>query len=153
MGGELAALVATPGLKQLLDRFAQEHLLRFEKPVSNLFEFLTSNTIRSGDEKFLAEEDLSGFIAEVFELPLLTNAHLTASPSLFARCQAMGFQRGQNGHVPVMTQGPGILLAHYDPHAPLPTCFHKENIQLVLCTWSAFTKLAEAWDWRYGRPT
>lgn len=151
--GESAALIATPGLQQLLDRFAQEHLLRFEEPVSNLFEFLTSNTIRSGDENFLGEEDLTGFIAEVLELPFLTNAHPTASPTLFARCQALGFQRLRNGHVPVMTQGPGILLAHYDPHAPLPPCFHKENIQLVLCTWSAFQKLAEAWDARYAGST
>lgn len=150
---EASALIVTPGLQQLLDRFAQEHLLRFEEPVPNLFEFLTSNTIRSSDENFLGEEDLTGFIAEVMELPFLTNVHITASPTLFARCQALGFQREQNGHVPVMTQGPGILLAHYDPHVPLPACFHKENLQMVLCTWSAFQKLAEAWDERYAGPT
>lgn len=153
MLGESAALIATPGLLQLLDRFAQEHLLRFEEPVPNLFEFLTSNTIRSNDEKFLGEEDLTGFIAEVLELPFLTNAHITPSPTLFARCQALGFQRSRNGHVPVMTQGPGVLLAHYDPHVPLPAYFHKENIQLVLCTWSAFQKLAEAWDERQTGPS
>ncbi|MBK7091779.1 MAG: hypothetical protein IPH59_08670 [bacterium] len=60
---EASALIVTPGLQQLLDRFAQEHLLRFEEPVPNLFEFLTSNTIRSSDENFLGEEDLTGFIA------------------------------------------------------------------------------------------
>ena len=150
---EIPALIATPGLQQLLDRFAQEHLLRFEDRVANLFEFLTSNTIRSSDENFLGEEDLTGFIAEVLELPFLTNVHITAAPTLFARCQALGFQREQNGHVPVMTQGPGILLAHYDPHVPLPAGFHKENLQLVLCTWSAFQKLAEAWDERYAGPS
>jgi len=89
----------------------------------------------------------------MLELPFLTNAHITASPTLFARCQALGFQRSRNGHVPVMTQGPGILMAHYDPHVPLPACFHKENIQLVLCTWSAFQKLAEAWDERHTVPS
>ena len=60
---EAARLIATPGLQQLLDRFAQEHFLRFEEPVANLFEFLTSNTIRSSDESFLGEEDLTAFIA------------------------------------------------------------------------------------------
>ena len=94
---EARALIVTSGLQQLLDRFAQEHLLRFEEPVPNLFEFLTSNTIRSSDENFLGEEDLTGFIAEVLELPFLTNAHITASPTLFARCQALGFRRDQNG--------------------------------------------------------
>ena len=61
---DAAQLIATPGLQQLLDRFAQEHFLRFEERVANLFEFLTSNTIRSTDESFLGEEDLSAFIAE-----------------------------------------------------------------------------------------
>src|ERR1039457_88563 len=64
---EAARLIATPGLQQLLDRFAQEHFLRFEEPVANLFEFLTSNTIRSSDESFLGEEDLTAFIAEALE--------------------------------------------------------------------------------------
>lgn len=148
-----AALATTPGLQHLLERFAQEHRLNFETPVPNLFEFLTSNTIRSCSETFLGEEDLAGFIAEVSELPLLTNVHMAASPALSARCQALGFQRDANGPVPVLTQGPGILLAHYDPHAALSACFHRENIQLVLCTWSAFQKLAESWDQHYAGPT
>jgi type II secretory ATPase GspE/PulE/Tfp pilus assembly ATPase PilB-like protein len=149
---EAARLIATAGLQQLLDRFAQEHLLRFEEPVANLFEFLTSNTIRSTDESFLGEEDLTAFLAEALELPFLTNSHLGAAPALFARCQALGFHRAPGGHVPVMAQGPGLLAAHYDPYVPVPGCFHKENVQLVLCTWSAFQKLAELWDQRYPGP-
>jgi type IV pilus assembly protein PilB len=146
-------LVITPGLQQLLDRFAQEHVLRFEEPVPNLFEFLTSNTIRSSDESFLGEEDLSAFIAEASELPLLTNSHLVTSSGLLGRCQALGFERGPNGPVPVLSQGPGILLAHYDPHTTLPRCFHRENIQWLLCTWSTFQKMSSAWDERYPGPS
>ncbi|HOC54221.1 MAG TPA: GspE/PulE family protein [Verrucomicrobiota bacterium] len=146
-------LFPTPGLQQLLDRFTQEYCLRFEEPVSNLFEFLTSNSIRSSDEDFLGEEDLTAFIAEAFELPFLTNSHVGAVPALFSRCQAMGFQRVSGGHVPVLTQGPGLLLAHYDPYVPLPACLYKENTQVVLCTWSTFQKLAEVWEQRYPGPS
>ena len=63
-GDEAAQLIATPGLQQLLDRFAQEHFLRFEEPVANLFEFLTSNTIRSSDESFLGEEHLQRIVSQ-----------------------------------------------------------------------------------------
>jgi len=150
---DAARLIATPGLQQLLDRFAQEHFLRFEERVANLFEFLTSNTIRSTDESFLGEEDLTAFIAEAVELPFLTNGHIGASATLFARCQALGFQRAPGGQVPVAAQGPGLLLAHYDPHVSLPGCFHKENVQLVVCTWSTFQKLAELWEQRYPGPS
>jgi len=146
-------LIATPGLQQILDRFAQEYCLRFEEPVLNLFEFLTSNTIRSGDESFLGEEDLTAFIAETLELPLLTNSHIGAVSALFARCQATGFQRASHGHVPVLTHGPGLLLTHYDPYVPLPDCLASENAQVVLCTWSTFQKLAELWEQRSPGPS
>ena len=61
-GEEAARLIATPGLQQLLDRFAQEHFLRFEEPVANLFEFLTSNTIRSNRKNGVVAQPVGIYI-------------------------------------------------------------------------------------------
>ncbi len=146
-------LPVTAELQQIINRFLQEYELRFEQQVANVYEFLAINPVRVGDDQTLSEDDFTAYVAASAELPILTNRHLQPSRGLLSRCQALGFRRDAGGYVPVLEHGPGILLAHYDPFVPVPTCFHPENMQVILCSHSAYLKLQEAWNERYQTPT
>lgn len=155
MNENTATLAATPQLQEVINRFLQENELHFENGVANIFEFLSVNPVRVGNERFLTEDDFTAYIALQLEdpVPILTNRHVQPSANLLQRCQELGFHDTMTGHVPVIEQGPGIILAHYDPYVPLPACFHRENCQLVLCTYSVYLKVKEAWQNQYNAPT
>ena len=136
-------------LKDLFDCFAIDHDLRFEGQAPNLFDFISQNPVKAGDENILIEEDITGYIAERIELPICSNNTLQPTKTLMDRCAAVGFPVVGSGFVPILEIGPGIVLAHYDPFQALPPCFHKQNIQIVLCTLSNYKKLREGFNERY----
>src|SRR6266498_1083213 len=152
MSEKAPLLPATAELQHIIDRFVQEYELRFEQQVSNLYEFLAINPVRVGDDQTLSEDDFTAYVAASTELPILTNRHLQPSRGLLSRCQALGFRRADGGYIPVLEHGPGIMLAHYDPFVQLPACFHRENIQVLLCSHSVYLKFQEIWNERYQTP-
>ena len=124
-------------LQTLFDRFTREMDLNFNEKVPNLFDFISQNAVKVGEEHVLLEEDLTAFVAETLELPICTNRNLQPTKSLMDKeCYALGYPAVSWGCVPVLQMGPGLFLAHYDPYAPLPGCFHRQNVQVVLCTMS-----------------
>ena len=143
----------TPELQSLFDRFAREFDLNFAEKVSNLFDFMSQNSLKGADDQLLIEEDLTAFAAEASELPICTNRNLQPSRSLLDRCFTLGFPQVSWGPVPVLDMGPGAIIAHYDPYAAIPTCFHQQNVQLVLCTLSTYRKLRDAFAERYLPPS
>ena len=111
----------TPELQSLFDRFAREFDLNFAEKVSNLFDFMSQNSLKGADDQLLIEEDLTAFAAEASELPICTNRNLQPSRSLLDRCFTLGFPQVSWGPVPVLDMGPGAIIAHYDPYAAIPT--------------------------------
>lgn len=143
----------TQDLQSLFDRFTVEFDLNFAEKVPNLFDFVSQNALKVDDDQILLEEDLTAFAAEDSELPICTNRNLQPIKSLMDKCFALGLPPVSWGHVPVLEVGPGILIAHYDPFAPIPNCFHRQNAQVVLCTLSTYRKLRDAFNERYQPPT
>jgi len=139
-------------LQTLFDRFTKEMDLNFNEKVPNLFDFISQNAVKVGDEHVLLEEDLTAFVAETLELPICTNRNLQPTRSLMDKCYALGYPAVSWGCVPVLQMGPGLFLAHYDPCAPLPGCFHRQNVQVVLCTMSTYRRLRDAFNERYTAP-
>jgi general secretion pathway protein E len=159
---ELRTSPFTPELEAALELFKRDYDLHFAEQVPNLFDFVSQNSIRIGESQTLFEEDITAYLAEacllgkvreeVSELPICTNRHLQPSRSLLDRCGIVGMPAVTWGHVPVLDMGVGILLAHYDPFAKIPQCFHPQNVQIVLCTLSTYRQLRDSFNERYQPP-
>ena len=134
--------------KAILEDYIRSQELTFGEEVSNLFDFVAQNPIKLGDDRTLLEEDLTAALSIASELPICTNRNLQPSRNLLDRCFALGLPALGWEPVPIMEMGPGIVLLHYDPFVKIPKCFHRQNVQLVLSSFSIYRKYRDQFNER-----